>query len=237
MNRRQFLARTASLNIPLLALPQALATPGDSFAAAGFERVVADTRIPQSNAFAAAMKKRGAPVAETAGDLTRLWFDDLARRFEVGGLPVAGLTTMRTALVMIELTRSPGVRVLWHAEHAASGESVIEHRAYGSAALVSRTAQIGAGRDWSVSLANMLADETVHTRIGPQPNVSTVERVARPTTGGAALADAPDAPDAPAARAARRASSIATNREPLASWVLMPRGPATKSSTRGRGRA
>ena len=183
------------------------------------------------------MKKRGAPVAETAGDLTRLWFDDLARRFEVGGLPVAGLTTMRTALVMIELTRSPGVRVLWHAEHAehpASGESLIEHRAYGSAALVSRTAQIGAGRDWSVSLANMLADETVHTRIGPQPNVSTVERVARPTTGGAALADAPDAP---AARAARRASGIATYREPLASWVLMPRGPATKSSTRGRGRA
>lgn len=125
MNRRQFLARTAVLNVPLLAAQRVFAQPWQTAPESQFERVIADARFAPSIAFAEAMARKGVRISTIDGDPTRLWFDDLARHFASGSAPIAGLTSERTALVMTELARGPGVRVLWD-DAVSPGASGVE---------------------------------------------------------------------------------------------------------------
>jgi hypothetical protein len=127
VNRRQFLVTTAALNVPVLAARPVFAASWSASGIRLLDRVVADSRFAQSVAFAAAMAKTGARVSMIDGDPATLWFGDLAGHFAINGAPIAGLTTARTALVMIELAKGPGVRILWHSEHRALAEGSLQH--------------------------------------------------------------------------------------------------------------
>lgn len=198
MNRRQFMARTAALKLALISIPPAFAAPGSTARSERLERVVADARFAPSVAFAAAMAANGTRVSATDGDLTSLWFDDLARHFATGSAPIAGLTTSRTALVMIELARGPGVRVLWRAEHSALPDRSWRHELQGSAALVARVAELGPATDWAVGLASLLAG-AAYDRDGQARRTSAI--VGPP--GAAGIIE-----------------------DTLSSWVLLPRRTA-----------
>lgn len=158
VNRRQFISRAAALEFALIAHPRAFAAPGSHCYSMFPGRVIADTRLAPSVAFAAAMAGTGARVSETDGDLTSLWFDDLARHFACSNAPVSGLTSARTALVMTELARGPGVRVLWRAEHVALSDGTWRHEFEAGAAIVARAAGLAATADWTTDLGSLLAD-------------------------------------------------------------------------------
>jgi hypothetical protein len=158
VNRRQFMARTAALNVALMAVPPAFAAPWQTSCGPRLGRVVADARFAPSVAFAAAMAANGTPTSTTDGDLTSLWFDDLARHFAQSSAAIAGLTTARTALVMIELARGPGVRVLWRGEHMAMPDGSLQHELEGAAAIVARAAELTGTSEWSASLASVLSE-------------------------------------------------------------------------------
>ncbi len=192
------MARTAALNVALSAAPGAFAAPGLAPHSTSFERVVADLRLAPSRAFAATMAEQGTRVSTIDGDLTSLWFADFATHFAAGGGPIVGLTTARTALVMTELARGPGVRVLWRAEHERQPDGSLRHEIEGSAAVVASAEGLGQARDWVAGLAAVVAE----------------------------LAD-DRAWQAPMARAVVRAPRAGESlEETLSSWVLLPRRAA-----------
>jgi len=195
VNRRQFMTRTAALNVALVGVPRVFASPGQLARATRLERVVADARFKESVAFAAAMSAIGTQVSVTDGDLTSLWFDDLARHFAGSSAPIAGLTTPRTALVMTELARGPGVSVLWHADHVAMPDGSLRHEMHGCAELVARAAELCEISGWHEGLGSMLA-EAEHFHVGLASNATRVVRAPR---------------------------AVGCLEETLSSWVLAPR--------------
>jgi hypothetical protein len=189
------MARAAALNIALSGVPQAFAAAGRASHGASFERVVADSRLEPSLAFATTMARHGVRVSATDGDLTALWFDDLARHFASGNGPIAGLTTSRTALVMTELARGPGVRVLWRADHMAMPDGGMRHEVQGAASLVAQAGDLGRQPDWIAGLAAAVAGHaTASGARGP-----TKTAVVHSSAAGESL------------------------EETLSSWVLIPR--------------
>lgn len=202
-----------------MAAPRAFAVPGSTMFPKRFERVVADTRFSPSVAFASAMAQIGTRVSTTDGDLTSLWFDDLAQHFAQGGNAVAGLTTARTALVMIELARGPGVRVLWRAEHEAMPDGGWRHELQGSAALVDRASALGSTPAWTAGLASLLA-EGAEVEVGSTRQTRAVVCAPGPAvrTPGVALREPGPAVRTPLA--------IASLEPTFSSWVLAPRQTA-----------
>jgi hypothetical protein len=197
MTRRRFMAQAAALNAALLVDARVSAAPARSaFPSSRFERVVADARLTESVAFAATMTGSGIPISIVDGDPTSLWFDELARHFSGGGAPVAGLTTARTALVMIELARGPGVRLLWHAEHRALPTGASQHRLHGSADLIARAETLAQADYWHLGIASLLARSEAQDR--PALQASTVVHLPR---------------------------SAGSIEQTLSSWVVAPRRP------------
>jgi hypothetical protein len=86
-----------------------------------FERFVFDSRFAaavQASRLAAA---RGIALAETAGDLTSLWYHDLDLRWQRAPMTLAGLTTKSALFVLETFAADRGMRVLYRGEHAAVG--------------------------------------------------------------------------------------------------------------------
>jgi hypothetical protein len=198
VNRRQFMAAAAALNTAVMAGPRAFAARARARDARAIERVITDVRFAPSAAFGAAVAKTGARVSAIDGDITRIWFDDIADHFAAGSGPVAGLTTARTALVLVELARGPGVRVLWRAEHGVLPDGRIRHDLEGPVALVERAAEVAGTADWNLRLARLLA-ATKHAK-GEHARLRV-----RGVTGDA---------------------SAPKLEETLSSWVLVPRRTA-----------
>jgi hypothetical protein len=55
--------------------------------------VLCDERFGESVAFAEDMAKRGTPVTRFRGDITEFWYRDLAQRWKVDPVTIAGVTT------------------------------------------------------------------------------------------------------------------------------------------------
>jgi hypothetical protein len=125
LNRREFvLASMASVGaVPMIALGQSQAAvmgarlPPDAYA------ILYDLRFPESRAFGAEVARQGGPVRAIDGDITRLWFDELAPRWQRGQGLIAGMTTGRTLLCLERLAWEHRLRVTTPVARPRSGQA------------------------------------------------------------------------------------------------------------------
>jgi hypothetical protein len=128
-NRRQFLlsglaasASAAALSIlpagaKISQTPATIATVARSLS---LERFIFDNRFAESVEAARVAAARGIPLAETAGDLTSLWYHDLDLRWKRAPMALAGMTTRGNLFVLETFAADRGMRVLSRREHGTA---------------------------------------------------------------------------------------------------------------------
>ena len=79
-------------------------------------RAIYDERFDAGLAFAADARRRGWTVRAIRGDVTDLWFNELALRWKQGPAPIAGLTAKNSLFCLERLAWDAGMRVVSRAE-------------------------------------------------------------------------------------------------------------------------
>jgi hypothetical protein len=85
------------------------------------ERFVFDGRFGAAVQAARLAAAAGIPLAETADDLTALWYHDLDLRWRRAPMALAGVTTKGALFVLETLAMDRGMRVLYRGAHGAAG--------------------------------------------------------------------------------------------------------------------
>ena len=75
-------------------------------------RAVHDSRYASGRAFAAEAEARGWTTAAIEGDVTQLWYHDLALRWRQGPAAIAGVTQTNSLFVLERLAWDAGMRVI-----------------------------------------------------------------------------------------------------------------------------
>jgi hypothetical protein len=86
------------------------------------QRFVFDNRFAEAVAAARHAARRGIPLAEFAGDLTPLWYDDLDLEWRRAPMTLAGVTTREGLFVLETLAVDRGMRVAHRGAHGAAKE-------------------------------------------------------------------------------------------------------------------
>ena len=168
--------------------------------------VVYDTRLNESVAFAERSAALGLRTLAIDGDMTRLWYDEIYHRWQHGPTALAGLTAHGPLFCFAELARDVRMRVVFHAEHRASGGGVVAHTFTGPAPMLA-DALTACGRP--DSLWTTMADVVARC-----PNGRTEIATAGRTTAGTGV------------REIRPLTAAPPDVGPLYTWVI---APATKA--------
>ncbi len=99
--------------------------------------VVYDTRFDESVAFARRSAALGLRTHAIAGDMTRLWYDEVYHHWRQRPTALAGLTAHGPMFCFAELARDVGMRVVFRAEHRATADGAIAHAFTGPVSLLS----------------------------------------------------------------------------------------------------
>ena len=83
-------------------------------------RAIYDERFDAGRTFAAQARQRGWAVRAIRGDVTDLWFNDLALRWKQGPAPIAGLTAKNSLFCLERLAWDAGMRVVSRTEDPAT---------------------------------------------------------------------------------------------------------------------
>jgi hypothetical protein len=83
-------------------------------------RAIYDERFDAGLAFAADARRRGWTVRAIRGDVTDLWFNELALRWKQGPAPIAGLTAKNSLFCLERLAWDAGMRVVSREEDPKS---------------------------------------------------------------------------------------------------------------------
>lgn len=89
------------------------------------------------------------------GDLTRLWQDELRLQWPNGPRPIGGLTTSSARLVLEQLGRDHGARIVFSADHRRDGRNVW-HQLVGNDDHL-RSAELQGDTDWIAAMAKLMA--------------------------------------------------------------------------------
>ena len=113
MNRREFvLASVVSVGaVPMIALGQSQIAFMHTGVMSAAYAILYDIRFPDSRAFGATVLRQGGPARAIDGDITQLWFEELAPRWRRGQGLIAGMTTGRTLLCLERLAWDHRLRV------------------------------------------------------------------------------------------------------------------------------
>jgi hypothetical protein len=84
--------------------------------------VVYDTRFEASRIFAERSAAFGLRAHAIAGDMTRLWYDEIYHCWQQRPTALAGLTTHGPLFCFGELARDVGMRVVFRAEHSLTAD-------------------------------------------------------------------------------------------------------------------
>ena len=110
-NRREFLQGGIALSLlPLL--------PRTGFSAApkAFDMVIFDQRFPKARGFSRQAQEAGLDCVAIQGDITHLYFHDLALRWGSGSTTLAGLSTKASLFCLETLARDRGMRLAYWAD-------------------------------------------------------------------------------------------------------------------------
>lgn len=123
-NRRQVLGAGVAASVWPLVVPRlgrAAATLGHGLEAGCIHAGIRDTRLAASAAFAARLAAQGLPLREIDGDVTRLWYDELALRWRESPVAIAGLTGADALFCLAELAWDHRMRVVFRAAPGDAG--------------------------------------------------------------------------------------------------------------------
>jgi hypothetical protein len=161
-NRREFLqiGIAAASVWPLAAEADPVRAPVVAPAAArsalALYKVVYDVRFPPSAAFARRAAELGAVVHAIEGDMTRLWYDDIYRRWQQGAAAIAGFTAHGPLFCFEQLALDQGMRVALRVQHTVAPGGCVDHEISGPVGLVDDARRAVACTDWSARMAGVV---------------------------------------------------------------------------------
>ncbi len=121
-----------------------------------FYKVIFDERFDASRRFGAEAQRRGASVHAIEGDITPLWYDDLAPRWRSGAVPIAGLTAHGALFCLERLAWDVGMRVVYRAEHEPNADGSFRHSAEGPTEMLRAASGLRDAQDWSCYAASVV---------------------------------------------------------------------------------
>jgi hypothetical protein len=120
MNRREVVAGcVAAVAVPLV-LEGVLGhtPPVGSRGATPLFRVVYEGSAAAGRAFGREAARLGGAVREIRGDMTRVWYEEIAPRWRHEGAAIAGLTAAGALFCFEQLAWDAGMRVVYRAQHS-----------------------------------------------------------------------------------------------------------------------
>ena len=121
-NRRQFLELGLAASIwPGLVTAAARPmpwTPAEAFPPSRLHKAIFDKSYAPARDFAARMASRGIAVHAIDGDITGVWFNDLALRWRESPAAIAGLTEPEALFCLEQLAWDHRMRVVLRTAHA-----------------------------------------------------------------------------------------------------------------------
>jgi hypothetical protein len=180
-NRREFLLGSLAGG-GALALAAAGAARAESGAVAGSSgtargpappyRLIIDGRFEVTRGLADAARAHGVATRIIAGDVTDVWFNELALRWRAGPAPIAGLTTVGALFCLERLAWDAGMRLQWRADHRLYRDGRVEHALQAPDTLLTRSDVRALARpDWARGLLPLLSGA------GARPAGALTERV------------------------------------------------------------
>lgn len=156
-NRREFLqtsAAVSALAINGLRAPDAAAL-GTPHPAAAPRAAIYDDRYVEGRRFAATLSAAGTALhALDAGDVTRLYNEQLDMLLRSEAATIAGFTQYGPMLVLEQLARERHLRLALRVEHRAEAGGRLAHAITGPRAAIERAEQLCAdGVDWPIVMA------------------------------------------------------------------------------------
>ena len=118
-------------------------------------KVVYDTRIPASVAFARRVEARGVATYPIEGDMTRFWYEDLYHRWRSEPAAIAGLTAHGPLFCLERLAWDQGLRVVFRGEHTPEDGGIIRHALSGPASMLRDAQRAATDTAWSERLAEI----------------------------------------------------------------------------------
>jgi hypothetical protein len=118
-SRREFLRSGLAVSAAFVSSLTLLPANAAQAAPLRLERFVFDSRFAAAVQAARLAAARGIVLAETAGDLTNLWYHDLDLRWRRAPMTLAGITTKGALFVLETFAADRGMRVLYRGEHGA----------------------------------------------------------------------------------------------------------------------
>lgn len=164
-NRRQFLGLGLAASVWPVVGSGRTARPGAG--AARLYVAVCDRRYIDAAAFAAPLRAQAVPVREIDGDVTSLWYHDLALRWRDAPVPIVGLTTPEALFCLEQLAWDHRMHVVFRAERVGAADGRIVRRVAAPARVIvsqSRPARAGAAR-----CAAWAAEAPRHAALEPAP--------------------------------------------------------------------
>src|ERR1700681_3489325 len=161
LNRRVFLeSGLATCSVPWLATADGSSGPLDAAAAVATPPlycVVVDDRFQCGAGFRAGVASGGIAVRRIRGDVTELWFHELAPRWRVQPAPIAGLTAADALFCLERLAWDAGLRVAYRGEHRRLADGSLQHRLRGSSsALAAAPALSSVHGNWEACIARLV---------------------------------------------------------------------------------
>jgi len=146
------------VGLAVAALPAASRANFAQPSAVPLYKVLYDTRFPASVSFARRAEARGVAVQAIAGDITRVWYDDLYYAWRRERVAVGGLTAHGALFCLERLAWDQRLRVVYRGEHAAAAGRCVAHRFEGPGAWVSAAAEATTAPAWAAALADAVVE-------------------------------------------------------------------------------
>ncbi len=158
-NRREFLQLTlAASALPALAArnePIGSGPLAQNGPRVRVDDVIVESTSPMAIAFGNEANRFGLEVQGITDDVTDLWYQHLAVRWNRGSAVVAGLTLSTSLFCLETLANDRGMRLWFRADHAALANGQAQHEVSGARQLVERAAVFQ--RDWVCGFAGLLS--------------------------------------------------------------------------------
>ncbi len=158
-NRREFLQLTlAASALPALAArnePRDATRLAQNGPRVRVEDVIVESTSPMATAFGNEATRFGLEVQGITDDVTDLWYQHLAIRWNRGSTVLAGLTLSTSLFCLETLANDHGMRLWFRADHVALANGQEQHEVAGARPLVERAAVFQ--RDWVCGFASLLA--------------------------------------------------------------------------------
>jgi hypothetical protein len=167
-------------------------TPAEQRAYRPLYKAIYDTAYAPAREFAAEMRRSGAVVHAIRGDITAIWFNDLAVQWRRRAVPIAGLTAPEALFCLEQLAWDHRMRVVFRVTHRRGSNGVIIHQVRAPEDLLRHVEPALNNRpDWGASVAELAnrclqgptaagGDRIAATRLGDAQGLPLVSWVIAP---------------------------------------------------------